>query len=1327
MFTCSIPFVRAALTIVVMLRATTVSSFAAEPVDFAMQVQPVLSKYCYACHGPDQQKSGLRLDIRKDALKPADSDERAIVPGDAAGSRLMKVLDGRDEEFAMPPKGARPTPQQVELIKRWINEGATYNRHWSFVAPRRPALPKLKNEDFRGWPRNAIDHFVLDRLEREGLSPSPEADPHTLIRRVYLDLIGIPPTPEETDAFVKEWKKESSELKESSEFRVPSSELKGSDPTRPQSEIPNPKSEIVSTRNPEPGTRNPTPAVYERLVDRLLASPHYGERWARRWLDLARYADTNGYEKDRIRSIWPYRDWVIRAINDDMPFDQFTIEQLAGDMLDNRWGYKDGRARPGEPPNIGLGPLPFSSLIATGFHRNTMLNEEGGIDVEEFRYHAVADRVSTTAAVWLGLTVGCAQCHTHKYDPITHKEYFRLFAFFNNADEPEVDVETLDIRRQWEAYGKQRQALRDDMLRQFPAKLPEALEWSVVTPKKFESRAGVKATVLEDKSIRIDPGREVKDIYTITAEVDLLDIAAIRIEALPDPALPGTGPGLAANGNFVISEVTIDAKQRYLRDAKPEPVKIDRAEADVSQQGFDISAAIDGNAQTGWAIDDGSGRINQARTATFHFATPINPKPDRNNNKPQGAIMTIAISQQHGSQHMLGRFRIHAARRAALPADSALSEEEQRKRQFEFQYHRWLDEQKKTARYWYHLFPLPHKITGSNGGTFKQESDGTITVTGDNPNQNVYTIETVIGMKQVNAIRLEVIADPRLPAGGPGRAPLFSEGDFHLGEFEMHISPLDSGEPFKRVIFSDAFHSFAQPGRSAKLAIDGDPDTAWSIKGGTGKSHQAVFILKDPPVDDRRFTARFTLDQRHIHQMTIGKFRLSVPRSDAPVKASSLPGDLENMLAGDGPAWNGSDQNLREYFARTTPLLADWQREYEKLEATKPRAPRTLVMQERSRFDRRVTRIHKRGEFLQPGEAVEPGVPDVLGVVHPFEPQLPPPHPTDPTKFLPTRLDFARWLVDPKNPLVGRVVMNRQWEVFFGRGLVQTSEDFGLQGDKPSHPELLDWLAVEFTEKETEDREQKTPRSPRTPVRGFSMKQMHKLIVMSATYRQSSRITPQLLRRDPENILLARGPRLRMEAEMLRDSALLASGLLSRRIGGPSVFPPQPEGVTSLGYGGFNWPAATGEDRYRRGLYTFAKRTTPYAAFLTFDGPTGETCLVRRGRSNNPLQALTMMNDPVFVEAAQALARRVLSEKQQNDDARIDRLFRLVLVRPPGEEERTMLTAFLAAQRERLNKGELEAAKIAGNPPGNMNVDELAAWTVLARSVMNLDEAVTKE
>ena len=829
-------------------------------------------------------------------------------------------------------------------------------------------------------------------------------------------MIGLPPTPEEADAFV---------------------------------------SDI-------------SPNAYEKLVDRLLASPHYGERWARRWLDLARYADTNGYEKDRVRSIWPYRDWVINALNADMPFDQFTIEQIAGDML----------------PNATV-----EQRIATGFHRNTMLNEEGGIDPLEFRFHALTDRVATTATIWLGLTLGCAQCHTHKFDPIPHREYYQFLAFLNNADEPEMDVPRPDIA-----------ARRAEMEKQIAARLADL-------PNRF----------------------------------------------------------------------------------------------------------------------------------------PLDPK---------------------------------------AKADDKRSVEVRRREHLERSFNKWLREEAAKAVHWTALRPVEAK---SSLPLLTVLDDNSVLASGDQNKRDVYDLKFRTNLKGITAIRLEVLPHESLPKHGPGR--VYYEGpfgDFFLSELMLTAD----GRPVK---FGKATQTHATGKDTAAAAIDGDPHTGWTINGGQGKSHTAVFNLKEPLAATGELAFQMIFER--YYAAGLGRFRVAVTTDARPAEAR-LPADIEEgvLVAAQQLTAEQRDRLLRHYLS-VAPELAGERAEIQKLRDQLPAFPTTLVMAERPADNPRPTFIHRRGEFLQPTEKVQP---DGLSIL--------PPLPKDAPR---NRLSFARWLVDPTNRLVGRVTMNRQWAALFGQGLVRTTGDFGFQGDPPTDPELLDWLAVELVRQ------------------GWSLKKMHGLIVTSATYQQSSRVTPELLAKDPQNQLLSRGPRLRLEAELIRDAALRSSGLLAAKLSGPSVFPPQPPNVTSEGtFGAFPWKPSEGLDRYRRGLYTFTKRTAPFAMFNAFDAPSGEACIARREVSNTPLQALTLMNDVAFVEAAQALGR-ALASQAGTAEARATSLFRRCLTRPPSEEELTLLVKFYHAQKQRFVNKELDAVALAG--PGDGDVNERATWTSMARAVMNLDEAITKD
>jgi hypothetical protein len=987
------------------------SGAAAEGPDFTRDVRPILSEHCFKCHGPDDaaRQANLRLDLREAALKKSDSGAIAIVPGKPEASELVRRISSHETDDMMPPPTANKplSDAKREILRKWIAAGAPYKPHWAFVPPKQSPPPGVRQTD---WARNPIDRFVLARLESAGLKPSPEADRYTLIRRLSLDLIGLPPTIEEADAFANDR----------------------------------------------------SPGAYERLVDRLLASPHYGERWGRRWLDLARYADTNGYEKDRVRSIWPYRDWVIRAINAGLPFDQFSIKQLAGDML------------PGAT---------VSDRIATGFHRNTMLNEEGGIDPLEFRFYAMVDRVGTTGVVWLGLTVGCAQCHTHKFDPIPHKDYYRLMGLLNNADETEVDVPDRRLFAQRSHINTEIAAAEKDLPNQFPP----------------GGQAGL--SLFEKKLLEWDRSESARAVRWTRLRPDFAKATLPHLQVLPDDSILASG----------------------------DESKSDRYE----------------------------------------------------------------IAFEH----------------------------------------------------------LPSVIT---------------------------------------AIRLEALPDASLPKHGPGR--VFYEGPF--GDFEL--SELTATADGKPIHFQSAAQSFASNPGGAGAAIDGNPLTSWSVNGGQGKAHSAVFILREPLRNAKRLSLGMLCE--YYYAAGLGRFRISAATSPVAADRKVLPPDIDDLLA--LPATTRTDpqrQALSKYFASIAPELAPARAKIAALRHSEPLLPTSLVMSERPHDNPRATYLHKRGEFLQPTQRVEAGLPTLFGPVAKNGPH--------------DRLGFARWLVSADNPLVGRVTMNRQWQVFFGHGLVQTTEDFGYQGTPPTHPDLLDWLAVEFINQ------------------GWSMKAMHRLIVTSATYRQTSQVAPESLAKDPENRLLSHFPRVRLEAELIRDSELKAAGMMTETIGGPSVFPPQPPSVTTEGtYGGLAWNDSIGLDRYRRGLYTFTKRTAPFAMLSTFDAPSGEACVARREVTNTPLQALTLLNDAMFVEIARGLANKVTSHPHQSTNEAATEMFRRCLTRPPEPAELDALVEFQKHHRERFQRDPKAADALiqTGAGPGVDRAD-LAAWTAVARGLLNLDETISKD
>jgi mono/diheme cytochrome c family protein len=812
------------------------SAAAAETVDYLRDVKPILVKNCVTCHGPDRQRSSLRVDTAAALIKGGNLGA-AVVPGKSAESVLIKAVTGASEKEVAPmppPNKPRLTAAEVAALRAWIDAGAkapagevplrsTKTKHWAFQPPVHFVPPPVKNT---GWVRNEIDRFILARLEQEGIAPSPEADRVTLIRRLSLDLTGLPPTPGDVEEFVNDH----------------------------------------------------SANAYERLVDRLLASPHYGERWGRLWLDQARYADSNGYSIDAPRSVWPYRDWVINALNRDLPFDQFTIEQLAGDLL----------------PNATL-----AQKVATGFHRNTGINEEGGIDVEQFRVESVIDRVNTTGAVWLGLTIGCCQCHDHKFDPLTQREYYQLFAFLNNADEPILELGT---------------------------------------PEEVQRRKQVRAKMVE-------------------------------VQKRLKPLDPTTPKGVDRWENALTTD---------LRKLLPEDIQ---------------------------------------------------------------AILNIVENARN-------------------------------------------PEQKDRLGEAYRKTDMARHVVAAIGS------------------QN----------------------------------PLVALANWQVG------------------------------------------------------------------------TVRFDLD-----------------------------------------------------------------RQSNELKRSEPRLASTMVVQERK--SPRTTTILLGGDFTRKGLAVTPGVPAVL-----------PPLSTHASSDV-SRLDLAQWLVDPQNPLTARVTVNRMWQIYFGLGLVETDNDFGTQGTPPSHPELLDWLAHEFT-------------TDGTP---WSLRKMHRLIVTSATYRQSSKARPELATIDARNRLLARQARLRLDAELVRDAGLVASGLLSRKVGGPSVFPPQPEGIYRFTQIDKNWRPNIGADRYRRGMYTYFWRSAPHPSLTVFDAPDASTTCTRRNRSNTPLQALTMLNDQAQVELAQALAARIQRESGMGSVEKMEFAFRLCLAREPNARELKRLTQLL------------------GPTPDDER------WTILARVLLNLDEFITRE
>lgn len=1000
------------LLILVCLRAQT-------PPDYLRDIQPVLEKNCYSCHGEKLQSAGLRLD-----RKPA-ADKLALIYKRVAG----------EGNLARMPMGGALTADQVSKIKAWTDAGSSWSdgvissapkqKHWAFVPPVRPALPAVKDAK---WSRNPIDRFVLAKLDAEGLKPSPEADKATLLRRVSLDLTGLPPTPEEVDAFVKD----------------------------------------------------KSPRAYEKQVDRLLASPHYGEKWARMWLDAARYADSDGYEKDKPRFVWFFRDWVINAFNRNLPYNEFIIDQLAGDLLPN--ATQDQK-------------------VATGYLRNSMINEEGGVDPEQFRMEAMYDRMDAIGKGMLGVTIQCAQCHNHKYDPLQQEEYYRIFAFLNNSNEATAAVYTPReqmkiaeiVRRTNEIEGSLQHRTAGWQARM--AKWEDSVahnqpEWQVVRPEVDDiSTGGQRYIPQEDGSLLAQGYAPTKHNVKLTAKTSLKGITAFRLELLTDPNLPLGGPGRSIKGTGALSEFRVEIAPAKPED-KPAPVKIVRASADI--------------------------------------------------NLPEA------------------------------PLEAMYADKSNKKR-----------------------------VTG----------------------------------------------------------------------------PIE-------------------------LAIDGKEETAWGIDAGPGLRNQprkAVFNADAPLPGDGETTLVFYLKQNaggwnsdDNQNNNLGRIRLSVTNAPDAV-ADPVPANVREIFA--IPRAQRSPAQVQAVFSYWRTTVAEWKDENNTIAALwkeHPEGASQLVLNERTKV--RETHQLIRGDWLNPGKVVSGGVPSFLNPL--------------PANAPVNRLTFAKWIVARDAPTTARSLVNRLWQAYFGIGIVETAEDFGSQSSPPSHPELLDWLAVEFMD------------------RNWDIKAIQRLIVTSSTYRQNSKVDPELLSKDPYNRLLARGPRFRVDGEIVRDIALSASGLLTDKVGGPSVFPPAP-GFLFLpptSYGPKTWDESKGEDKYRRALYTFRFRSVPYPMLQTFDSPTGDSSCVRRSRSNTPLQALTTLNEPLFIEAARALAAKVMKDGGDTDASRLNYAMRRVLSRGPSADEAGELLRLLNKEQSRFGDGRHDPKLLAG-----VDSAQTAAWTVVSRVLLNLDETITKE
>ena len=998
--------------------------------DYQQDVQPILAEHCGHCHGVDDQsrKGDLRLDIRQNALEGGESGQPAIVPGRPDESEMVSRILSDDPDTIMPPPHEKKpvSAAQIKTLKDWIASGARYDPHWAFVPPQRPALPAAA-------AATPIDAIVASHLAAKGLAPAPAADAAALCRRVYLDLVGLPPSPEQLAAF----------------------EAEG----------------------------------YEKTVDALLASERYGEKWARHWLDLARYSDTNGYEKDFRREMWAWRDWVIAALNRDMPYDQFVVEQVAGDLLSD---------------------ATQEQIVATGFLRNSMLNEEGAIIPEEFRMVEMFDRMDCVGKAVLGLTTQCAQCHTHKFDPLTHDEYYGLFAFVNNTYESRSYVYTPGQRAAIDDLRRQLAAADEKVRAQRPAWQQEMAAWEARVAAGLVAWTPVEMTEMSSSSLLTHPtqlpdrsilmlGHWDKEMI-FESRPDLRGATGLQLEALTHGDLFMQGPG--RDGAWGVEELKCFVKKPG--EEKWEPLPLVNATADFSKaerietkpapkdgkepekepekkiEHGPVAKLVDGDDATAWETDRGHIVRHQPSVAVAQFEKPLD--------LPEGTEFKVVV-----------------------------------------------------------------RMAGSDN------------------------------MRMLACCRVSLTTAPA-PAAPP---------------------------------------------------ID----------------HGAVLAIRTP-------------------------------------KERRPPADEAAIFA----AWRKSVADLAPVNAEIAAL---WEQ--------MPQAPTTVLhLAERPHTQHRKTHLLDRGTWDQPLREIGPHVPAAL---HPF--------PADAPR---NRLGFARWLVDPRSPLTSRVAVNRIWQTLFGAGLVETSDDFGTRSPVPEYRDLLDWLAVDFVE------------------HGWSQKHLIRQVVMSATYRQSSRATPETLARDPGNRLLARGPRFRVEAEVVRDIALAVSGLLTQKMGGPGVIPPVPQNVLDYNFNYPDyWKPAEGPERYRRSVYLFRKRSMPDPVMASFDAPNGDLSCARRLRSNTPLAALAGLNEPVFVEAARALALRTLREGGSDDSSRGHHAFLLCTSRPPTADELQELLAFVGAQRKRLADGWVDARELATGDGGKLPAlpehatpQDAAAWTLAARVLLNLDETITK-
>ncbi|MFN0009813.1 MAG: PSD1 and planctomycete cytochrome C domain-containing protein [Planctomycetota bacterium] len=1169
---------------------------APEPVRYDRDVRPLLSDRCFRCHGPDpgERKSGLRLDSAEEATADLGGGYGAIVPGAPGESELFRRITSQDDDLRMPPRksGRRSlSPEETELLRRWISEGARYEPHWSFVPPARPELPDVRDA---AWPANPIDRFVLAKLERQGVAPSPAAEAETLCRRLFLDLTGLPPTIEEQDAFLAE-----------------------------------------SRSDPE--------GSWRRWVERLLTEEPYVSRYAERmatpWLDAARYADTCGIHMDAGRQIWLWRDWVLGAFRDGMPFDRFLTEQLAGDLL------------PGATQ---------AQKIASGFNRNHVTTDEGGAIPEEYLVEYAVDRAATTSTVFLGLTMGCARCHEHKFDPISQEEFYSFYAFFDSIEEPGLYSQLPDPNRAFEPFlrvprPEQEEELADIARRlaaekgALEAPVPDedqqrerfladlsrraGISWKEATTVSAASTGGSTLSIEADGAVLASGANPEKDDHEILLRTPASGLRLLLLEARTDPSF-GDRVGRAPNGNAVLTGVTAEAVS-IADPSQRAPVRFHWAWADHEQADgdFQVVNVLEAGDERGWAVD--AHRISGGRVALLLAEEPFGFEG--------GTELRIGLEYRSiYAQHVLGRLRfslgeIDVEGLALLPTASGA---------------------------WHFVGPFPaDSRSGAYATAFGPEEGAALDFARNFGFGNQFWRHdaTLEDGKLNNALPQGLVATyvgKRLHAPTARRleVSLGSDDGFRLYQDGVEVA----GKEVDRALAADQ--------DKASLELRAGPSTVVLKVVNTGG--EAGFYWKG-------------LDRE-------GEIPADLVAALLPARART--GDLDAKIV---RAWR---TRFSPAYRERAERIAALERRAGEIEAL---VPLTMVMQELPKA--RETFVLVRGQYDQPDKnrPVSRGVPAALG-------RLAEDLPRD-------RQGLAQWMTSPENPLVARVAVNRLWEQVFGTGIVRTSEDFGMQGEWPSHPELLDWLAVEFRES------------------GWDLKSMLRLMVGSRTYRQSSRARPDVRERDADDRWISWFPRARLSAEQIRDAALHAAGLLTESFGGPSVKPYQPEGlwqeVAMVQSNTREYARGEGADLWRRSLYTYWKRACPPPALQTLDAPTRESCVVRRATTNTPLQALALWNDEQFVEAARALAERALVEPGSEEE-RLARTFRRCTGRAPDADELGRLVRALHGFLERYRASPGDAAELAriGAAPLAQGVDvaELAAWTLVANAILNLDATITR-